>query len=487
MECISTDKIRGFVAADTLFSVLDNRPISSDPNVNLMFPLIHGVLAFDTPYNGLSRSMFAYGAFSQYQNLSSIWNLASAVSTFGAGATASQMVTRTAHQSPMWKRWHAIAARSGTYGAIVAGGVAAYMNRTEIAQGLSMVNRDNIAQGWSKVNKENISQGLAYVSRDSIGDGFAWMGSHLKFVGALMKQAQLKTRLERLSQLKGVGITNLYTSLGENGYWTGGYFVPKRTFCAVPVEKDTGSLFEEQANSKAANEIEAHCSMFRVEKNPNYEKIITRSKELVLKWVEVDPRKVVDDYKPDIRQRAQSISEEQLFDDDGKLQDASKASNISEDEDEVQLQAILSSSDLPLPEDGGVDEEALKLAAAVPLPQDDDTPTTWKSRITKPFNGVSMPSVPKPSMSLPSMPSMPNRPNFSIPTFKMPMKGNKENAKATEEKTDDSTSLKRATTLEEAIEVPLPVEILDEPPPDGRSPSVDSGVVIDVYEVAKDE
>ena len=69
----------GLVAADTLFSVLDNRPISADPDVELMFPLIQGVMAFDTPYNGLSRSMFAYGAFSQYQNLSSIWGIGASV------------------------------------------------------------------------------------------------------------------------------------------------------------------------------------------------------------------------------------------------------------------------------------------------------------------------------------------------------------------------------------------------------------------------
>jgi hypothetical protein len=64
----------GLVASDTLFSVLDHRPVSADPDVKLMFPLIHGLMAFDTPYNGLSSSMFAYGAFSQYHNLSSIWS-----------------------------------------------------------------------------------------------------------------------------------------------------------------------------------------------------------------------------------------------------------------------------------------------------------------------------------------------------------------------------------------------------------------------------
>ncbi|KAH8586761.1 hypothetical protein B0O99DRAFT_643584 [Bisporella sp. PMI_857] len=480
----------GFVAADTLFSVLENRPISPSPGTNLMFPLIHGVLAFDTPYNGLSRSMFAYGAFSQYQNISSILNIASTVSSLGAGATTSQIVARGAQQSPAWRRWQAIAARSGTYGAIVAGGVAAYMNRQQIAEGLSKVNKASISEGWSKVNKDNISQGLAYVSRDSIGEGFAWMGGHLKFVGALMKQAQLKTRLERLSQLKGVGVANLYTSLGENGYWTGGYFVPKRTFCAVPVEKETAMLFEEQANAKAANEIEAHCGMFRPEKNPGYEAMAETARDLVLKWLKVDPRKIVDDYEPPVLQRQRTMSEAQLFDDDGKVRNEERGKEEGLSEDEMQLKAILDSSQMPELEDGGVDEAALKAAAAVPLPLETETPLEgeapagWKSRVLKPFSGISMPSVPRPNVS---MPSIPRAPSVSMPKFYIPGRGNKEKANtdgATAEAVSGPGKAQDSTTQPDATQIPLPVEELNEPLlTEERSPSVDSGVIVEVREL----
>ena len=99
-----------------------------------MFPLIQGLIAFDTPYNGLSRSMFAYGAFSQYQNISSIWNVGSSVGTLLAGSgarsvAAGQLASQSSSLSTgstNWKRWQLLAARTGTYGAIVAGGVAAY-------------------------------------------------------------------------------------------------------------------------------------------------------------------------------------------------------------------------------------------------------------------------------------------------------------------------------------------------------------------------
>jgi len=394
----------GFVASDALFSILDNCPISPSQDVKLMFPLIQGILAFDTPYNGLSRSMFAYGAFSQYRNLSSIWSLYSTVSSFGAGLATSQI---TSTQGSSWARWGALASRTGTYGAIITGGAMAYANRAEIAEYLSKFNRQSISQSWSKVNKENISEGLAYVSRDSIGEGFAWMSGHLKFVGALMKQAQLATRLERLHQMKGIGLVNIYASLGDNGYWSGGYFIPKRTFCAIP--SDSSEMFREQPNSEAENEIQAHCSMFQPEKNSSYENMAKMARDLVVQWLENDPRKVVDDYKPDQIQLSRRNSEANLFDDDGKIlgRDSSTTADVSDDASE--LQAILESNAMPQPADGGISDEDLARAAAVPLPPDVEEKiksTSWRSKLPAnpltmtPLKGVSLPSI-----SLPKVPS----------------------------------------------------------------------------------
>lgn len=337
-----------------------------------MFPLIHGILAFDTPFNGLSKSMFAYGAFSQYQNLSSVWNVFSTVSSSFSGATASQAVATSA-QASSWMRWQALAARTGTYGAIVAGGVAAYIHRDAIRSSLSNIKKEDL-NPYNINYKDNVSRGLTYVSKDSIGEGFAWMAGHLKFVGALMKQAQLTTRLERLSQLEGVGVKDLYTSLGENGYWTGGYFVPKRMFCAVPTEKDAKAfrLFQEQPNKEAKSEIEAHCSMFRPERNDGFADMLAVSAELVAEWAKNDPRKIVDEYKPTREQLTRSRSESQVWDDDGKILSPRLQKEENTSEDEFQLEAILRSQDMPHQADGSVDEEALKKAAEVPLPVDEE-------------------------------------------------------------------------------------------------------------------
>jgi hypothetical protein len=194
------------------------------------------------------------------------------------------------------------------------------------------------------------------------------MASHHKFVGALMKQAQLKTRLDRLRQLKGVGIVNFYTSLGENGYWTGGYFIPKRTFCAIPTGTEGHQIFREQPNTEASDEIAAHCGMFRPEKNAGYEEMAEAARDLVVDWLKNDPRHIIDDYKPSPQQRERSMSEAQLWDDDGKLLGQREERKEGDEEDELEWQAILNAEGMPEPNDGGISDEELKKAAELPLP-----------------------------------------------------------------------------------------------------------------------
>lgn len=418
--------------------------------------------------------MFAYGAFSQYQNISSIWNVGASVGTLLTGtgtrtAAANQLATKSSG-STSWKRWQLLAARTGTYGAIIAGGVAAYVNREEIRHSLSNINKESISSSWSKMNYDNISEGFsrvpAYVSRDSIGEGFAWMASHLKFVGALMKPAQLKTRLERLGQLKGIGVANFYISLGENGYWTGGYFVPKRTFCAIPKEPlEEARIFREQPNVDASDEIAAHCTMFQPEKNVRYEEMAEKARDLIVECLKNDPRAVVDEYKPSQAQRQRTMSEAQMWDDDGKVL-GHKKDEKGGNEDESQLQAILNASGMPEAQDGGVSDEELQKAAELPLPVEDvseedmkklwdgdgekDASKTWRSRLASPFTRLQMPAMPSmPSMpSVPSMTVMPSMPSMlSMPSMRIPGR----NRGGTGVAVDDSLQQK-------AAQVPIPQE-----------------------------
>ncbi|KAL1898231.1 hypothetical protein Sste5346_003637 [Sporothrix stenoceras] len=360
----------GFVAADALFLALDERRAAeqeagNDENTTTIFPPIQGLLALDTPYNGLSRSMFVYGAFSNYSKVQTVFNVMTALSA-GPVALGRLAMGRAAKPSSSgggaasgaasagWKVWQLMAIRSGTVGAIAAGGVAAYTHRKAIMAGMEKVrrmDRQSLREGYQS-GVDAIGQGLAYINRRNVGESFAWLSAHFTFVGALLKQAELNRRLQRLGGLQGgIGVHDLYISLGANGYWSGGYFVPERTFCAVPEDKqklkeeekekekedgkgkqkegeavddkedkdtdekggedepDKGkdnedktekddlesqdnetettaisSMFERWTMASCEDEVQAHISLFKRDRNPDYDALTRRAAVLVASW-----------------------------------------------------------------------------------------------------------------------------------------------------------------------------------------------------------
>jgi hypothetical protein len=421
-----------------------------------MFPLIQGILAFDTPYNGLARSMFVYGAFSNYQKVSNVWNIMAAVSA-AAPATLSKLASRRAlssatnsvvaaqrSSSPAFKTWQLIALRTGTVGAIAAGGVAAYTHRKKILEGMRSVRsltKDDVVQGYQQ-SVDALGQGLAYINRGNVGESFAWLSDHFTFVGSLLRQNELNRRLERLAALKGVGVCDVYASLGENGYWSGGYFVPERTFCAVPAKDDPAAkLFTRHVIEGAADEIKAHISMFKRDKNKEYEAMTNDAARRIVDWFN-DETELYDDPKfaePTPAEPAETEAIAQAVD-KGEVQEVEE--EVSKAEGETSKETT--------PDDQLPDESPVDIAAAaslVPLPDDMDgdldesmgedgkkldTAEQKKAYMRHLFGiaqqtGTSLrsylpsklPTVEMPKVSMPSIPNMPNMPSF---TFKKQQK-----------------------------------------------------------------
>ncbi|KAI0466500.1 hypothetical protein F4859DRAFT_526600 [Xylaria cf. heliscus] len=467
----------GFVASDTLFLILNEKlsTSSSEDRDTPIFPLIQGIMTFDTPFNGLARSMFVYGAFSNYQKVSSVFNVMTALSAapaaFGKTAfrrTAAGLPSKGTSSNPAWKGWQLVAVRTGTVGAIAAGGVAAYMHRRQIMEGMKSMrnlNKESVKEGYQQ-GLDTISQGLAYINRGNVGRSFEYLSDHFTFVGALLKQQELARRLERMALLRGVGIHDYYTSLGENGMWSGGYFVPERTFCAVP-SKDHQAyhIFSRRIIKNVDDEVQAHMSMFIRDKNDEYEQMTEEAANLVVRWFN-DDSDIVDDPKF-VEPSPEPIQQPVTTTPDG--QEIPKTDDIMGGPGST-TEGLAGAQDdgIEIPDESPLDITAA--AAAVPLPDDDEevpsvagTSDTEKSNYMRYLMGIAqqagtgvksyvptkMPEMPSGSSfksfvprSMPQMPQIPSIPRPTVNIFgKKQQQGASNSAESSKEKAEtDNTS-----------------------------------------------
>ena len=291
----------GIVAADTILAIIAEQPISGSADTHaFMFPYIQGLLAFDTPYLGIAPSVVAHGAEGHYKTVSTAWGTLSEVAGVlglggGSGMSTSENNDRgqrgpgnkapaaalpapvpakdtqrptagvakdtDAAAMPVWQRWGKYAMFAGAAGAVAAGGAAAYMKR------------ETLTEGWS------------------------WVGSHLEFVGCLMRGEELRQRLTAIATLHdetGLGFANLYTNLGlaakkDTGTVTvsSGLLGSERTFCSLP-KSELRTFFVKSVNDAAADETVAHMSMFFPRENPGYFGMCEVAKELLVGWARND-------------------------------------------------------------------------------------------------------------------------------------------------------------------------------------------------------
>jgi len=266
----------GIVAAETAIAVTSEHPIhgSTNPAVDddsssppprpptpnsLMFPYIRGVLAFDTPFLGVSPGVVAHGAeghlataqtaLAQISSLTGLFGGAKAASADARAATAASRKPIAALPAPEsktkdnnsknapaaapadggWGKWGKIAMVAGAVGAVAAGGAAAY------------INRDQLSQGWTS------------------------LASHMEFVGCLARKEELRRRtayMVKLNRELGMGFGNLYTRLGKaagsrTDSVVGTVLGNDRTFCVVP-KKDIAGDWRPAVNDKATDETWAH-------------------------------------------------------------------------------------------------------------------------------------------------------------------------------------------------------------------------------------
>ncbi|KAI9803168.1 MAG: hypothetical protein M1825_001959 [Sarcosagium campestre] len=286
----------GIVAAETVIKLANEQPISQSTDTHgFMFPYIQAVLAFDTPYLGVSPGVVAHGAEGHYNTATStltqlsgltggLWGakVASDHQSNGSkkpvGALPAPPATDSkskpdgaaaiqrdgdAAATPTWQRWGKVAMFAGAAGALAAGGAAAYLKR------------DQITESWG------------------------WVGSHLEFVGCLMKGEDMKKRMQSIQELedeRGLGFANLYTVLGKGAT---GRKSDTRTFVSLP-RSALLNRWEGMVNDATKDEIGAHLSMFFARDNPGYYALAERAKTLIVGWIGNDwYDSAVSDPRPD--------------------------------------------------------------------------------------------------------------------------------------------------------------------------------------------
>ncbi|GAB7358101.1 hypothetical protein MBLNU230_g0262t1 [Neophaeotheca triangularis] len=294
----------------------------------LFFPRIQAVLAFDTPFLGISPGVLAHGAEEHLNTASSAYKAyTNATNIFGGKGGAS---SASARQGPGASAKGLPAADGSTGGR---GGWGKFAMYGGAAAALA-------AAG-----------GAAYMNWNQIGNGMKWAGSHLEFVGCLARGAELQKRVEKVVALRkshGVGFANFYGALDKKttdaSKYAGAVAGAERTFVVVPrasssssssSSSPTGSKRSSSASAKgdqprkrrksssvpdaegmeaemsqgeqvaefaddaskskghwvkcvneaAADELKAHTSMFDPKRNPGYHGMVTSARDWLVEIV----------------------------------------------------------------------------------------------------------------------------------------------------------------------------------------------------------
>ena len=202
----------GLVAADLAIEMHTEATKHTLPSeIARPWPVVAGILAFDTPYLGVHPQVFARNI---WEHGNQAYNTYRSISTAASGLG----------------KWGAMAVTA----AVASGSAAA-----------------------------------AIMNRGQLSTGLTWAQDHLNFVSILFKGSELSTRLNALCQLSHLQFVCIYTTLSTSPPNTTS-LVPDRTFCVLPDQPEIRSHFHSQVNHLAQDEIQAHIGMFSPKSNSDY-------------------------------------------------------------------------------------------------------------------------------------------------------------------------------------------------------------------------
>lgn len=289
----------GIVAADALLSIIDDESVTfangrtHKKGTGFMFPYIQGILAFDTPYLGISPIIFTHSATTHLRTASAT---VAQLSTLASGYFATKAASEG---SNVIQKQHDAKEARGRSGSSSSPSSKRHSSRspsrnkeiTVAPPAPAPAAPAGLFGGWGKVMAYAGAASVlaaggaaAYFKRDELAQSYTWVSSHMEFVGVLMKAEEMETRLRRATAAPGVGFANYYTALGERGADKG-----ERTFIILPsMNSEQYKLFHRCVNPKVKDEVEAHVSMFSPKSNPWYYEMRTSVRDQIVEWIKGD-------------------------------------------------------------------------------------------------------------------------------------------------------------------------------------------------------
>ncbi|EFP78521.1 hypothetical protein PGT21_025230 [Puccinia graminis f. sp. tritici] len=266
----------GLVIADATLKLIRERDSQTNLQDSIIWPGIIGLIGYDTPYYGLNPTFFTNTA-NEY---------------LGHAKTAQQVMNNLGL---------GLAFGMGAAGSSSANGPTAAQKKDKSSpephkkdqEQKATTQPTNAASNWMKLGLAAVgvaglaaAAGTTYWQKDKITENVGWAASHLDYVKELFETDRLNQRMTDIIKLQPV--MNFHCFYTE---------IPKvdpnssdRHFIILPSSKTQprgiDASFSVNQNQKAANEINAHTTMFNQNLNSGYWDLGKDSARLISNWLQ---------------------------------------------------------------------------------------------------------------------------------------------------------------------------------------------------------
>lgn len=264
----------GLVAVDAALAIAQSSAnqhanLASDTRSSLkLWPRVVGVLAYDTPYYGVHPGVFKNGINKYAGYLQTAQTIGTFFAPMGVGLAARWNSERQSQAQSHTQANN----NNATAGATAARSAGSTNDPAASSKAKSNWRTALMATGAVAL-ASGAAASAAYLNKDKLNGAYGWVTDHLAFVSNLWDDNALRLRLDKLVEQPQILFHCYYTRLpaawrAANTQDT----APRdRTFIILPPRSARcARSFTPMDNTKAADEVDAHISMFSAKNNPTY-------------------------------------------------------------------------------------------------------------------------------------------------------------------------------------------------------------------------